>query len=67
MTLLLGIDVGTTGTKSLLLDSEKGVVAEAERPNQLHSINPGWAEEDTSEWWRNVCATTRELVEGVDV
>jgi xylulokinase len=67
MSVLLGIDVGTTGTKALLLDSEKGVVAEAERPNQLHSINPGWAEEDTDEWWTNVCATTRELVAGVDV
>jgi xylulokinase len=67
MSVLLGIDVGTTGTKALLLDSEKGVVAEAERVNQLHSINPGWAEEDTGEWWANVCATIRELVDGVEV
>ena len=67
MSVFLGIDVGTTGTKALLLDSEKGIVAEAERPNQLHSINPGWAEEDTDEWWTNVCETTRELVDGVDV
>lgn len=67
MSLLLGIDVGTTGTKALLLDSERGVIGEAERANQLHSVNPGWAEEDTAEWWVNVCATTRELVDGVEV
>ena len=36
MSLLLGIDVGTTGTKALLLDTERGVVAEAERPSTLH-------------------------------
>ena len=41
MSVLLGIDVGTTGTKSLLLDSERGVIAEAERPTQLHSLHPG--------------------------
>jgi xylulokinase len=67
MSILLGIDVGTTGTKALLFDSEVGVIAEAERPTQLHSLHPGWAEEDTAEWWANVCATTRELVEGVEV
>jgi xylulokinase len=67
MSVLLGIDVGTTGTKALLLDSEGGVLAEAERPTQLHSLHPGWAEEDTTEWWRNVCATTRELLEGSGV
>jgi xylulokinase len=62
MSALLGIDVGTTGTKALLLDAETGVIAEAERTTQLHSLHPGWAEEDTAEWWANVCATTRELV-----
>jgi xylulokinase len=67
MSVFLGIDVGTTSTKALLLDSERGIVGEAERPNQLHSIHPGWAEEDTAEWWSNVCATTRELVDGIEV
>ncbi len=67
MSLLLGIDVGTTGTKALLLDPERGVVGEAERPCTLHSIHAGWAEEDTEEWWANVRATTRELVEGADI
>jgi xylulokinase len=67
MSLLLGIDIGTTGTKALLLDTEQGVVGEAERPTQLHSVHPGWAEEDTVEWWANVCAVTRELTTGADV
>lgn len=66
MSVLLGIDVGTTGTKALLLDPERGVVAEAERPSYLHSLHAGWAEEDTGEWWANVCATTRELLDGFD-
>lgn len=67
MSVLLGIDIGTTGTKALLLDTESGVVAEAERPTQLHSLHPGWAEEDTAEWWRNVCAVTRELLESTGI
>jgi xylulokinase len=61
MSLLLGIDVGTTATKGLLLDSATGVVAEAERPARLYSPHPGWAEQDPGEWWANVCSLTREL------
>lgn len=58
MSLLLGIDIGTTATKAILFDSEEGQVAEAERPVQLVSKQPGWAEEDPAAWWdnvRNVC------------
>jgi xylulokinase len=62
VSLLLGIDIGTTATKALLLDPERGIVAEAERVAHLHSSKPGWAEEDPAEWWTNVCSLCRELV-----
>lgn len=62
MTLLLGIDVGTTATKAVLLDAERGLIAEAERPVTLHSDRPGWAEEDVEEWWANLATLARELV-----
>jgi xylulokinase len=58
---LLGIDIGTTATKAILLEPDRGPVAEAERPVQLHSPHPGWAEEDTDQWWRNVRELVREL------
>jgi xylulokinase len=56
--LLLAIDVGTTATKCLLLDADRGVIAEYERPAELSSARPGWAEEDPDAWW----ASARELV-----
>ena len=67
MSLLLGIDIGTTATKALLLDPTVGVVAEAERATRLDSPHTGWAEEDPEEWWTNVCLVTRELTSDVDV
>jgi xylulokinase len=57
----LGIDLGTTATKAVVIDSDGLVVAEAERPSELVSLHPGWAEEDTSRWWSNVCELCREL------
>lgn len=61
MSLLLGIDIGTTATKAILLDPERGLVAESERHVTLHSPHAGWAEEDVDEWWANVVSLCREL------
>jgi xylulokinase len=52
---LLGIDIGTTGTKILLIDQAGGMRADVHRPATLISPQAGWAEEDPLEWWRNVC------------
>lgn len=57
--LILGLDVGTTGTKGVLLDPDAGIVAEAEAAATLRSPQTGWAEEDPEEWWQNVATVTR--------
>jgi xylulokinase len=62
VTVLLGIDVGTTATKAILLDPDEGVVGEALRPTTLSSPYPGWAEEEVGEWWRNVASVARQLL-----
>lgn len=67
MSLLLGIDIGTTATKAILLDPSRGLVGEAERPATLHSDHPGWAEEDPAEWWSNVASLCRDLAGGRDI
>jgi xylulokinase len=61
VTRTLGIDVGTTATKAIVIDGGGDVVAEAEVPSELRSPHPAWAEEDTERWWDNVCALCRRL------
>ena len=61
---LLGIDVGTSATKAVVIDPAGEIVAQAERPADLFSRHPGWAEEDAGQWWDNVCALCRELPVG---
>ena len=53
--LLLGIDIGTTGTKVTLFDPDRGVLASLSEPSALVSSEPAWAEADTDTWWYNVC------------
>jgi xylulokinase len=53
--LVLGLDVGTTGTKAVLADPLSGVIAQASVPAGLSSPHASWAEADPAQWWRNVC------------
>jgi xylulokinase len=59
---LLGIDIGTTATKAILLHPLRGIVAEGEEPASLVSPTAGYAEADPIEWWRNVGETTRRCL-----
>lgn len=51
----LGIDVGTSGTKALLVTEDGRPVASATREYPLHQPRPGWAEQDAEDWWK-ACA-----------
>ena len=49
----LGIDVGTGGTRALLIDESGKVVSSASQDHQLFaSPKIGWAEQDPADWWR---------------
>lgn len=59
----IGIDIGTTGTKAILLEIGGGVVGTANAATTLHSEKAGVAEADPTQWLANVTATIRELLE----
>jgi xylulokinase len=63
MPVLLGIDIGTTSTIGILIDTEGRTLAKAERPAYLHSPEANWAEEDPEQWWSNSRAIIAELLE----
>jgi len=49
--LLLGVDVGTSGLKAILLDEDGRTVDEATAAYELRSPHPGWTEQDADTWW----------------
>ena len=51
MNYFMGIDVSTTGSKALLIDSSGSVVAAASSPHTLSTPRPLWSEQDPHEWW----------------
>jgi xylulokinase len=62
MAALLGIDIGTSGTKTLLVSEEGRVLAQATQDYPLSTPRPGWAEQDPEHWWQAACATIREVL-----
>lgn len=62
MSILLGLDIGTTSTIGIVMDTDCGVLATASRPSELISRHANWAEEDPDLWWSNVCAIVPTLL-----
>jgi len=51
--MFLGIDVGTGGTRALLIDPSGNVLASHSADHApIHSEHIGWAEQDPEDWWR---------------
>lgn len=51
--MLLGIDVGTGGTRAVLVGNDGRVLAsEASEHSGIRSEHIGWAEQDPEDWWR---------------
>src|ERR1700739_4872088 len=51
--MFLGIDVGTGGTRAILIDRSGRVLASHSATHAgIHSPNIGWAEQDPEDWWR---------------
>lgn len=62
MAYLLGIDIGTSGTKVIAIDEGGKLVASAAREYELFTPKPLWSEQKPSDWWEAVCACCREIV-----
>lgn len=57
----LGLDIGTSGVKAVVMDDGDRVVAEATAPLAVSRPQPLWAEQDPEDWWRAVSATLDTL------
>ena len=50
----LGLDIGTSSVKALLVDAEQRVVAEASSPLNVSRPQPLWSEQDPDDWFKGV-------------
>jgi len=65
MAYLLGIDIGTSGTKALLIDASRNgeVIASSTKTYPLYTPKPLWAEQEPEDWWQATIAAIREILD----
>ena len=58
----LGIDLGTSSSKAVVVDLDGRVVAQASADYQVRAPHQGWAETEPDDWWAAVTGCVREAV-----
>lgn len=62
-TAVMGIDIGTSGCKCILIDEKGAIISSASAEYPLYQPHPGWTEQDPSDWYCAMCKCTKQLVE----
>jgi len=62
MAYVLGIDIGTSGTKTVLFDKEGTVLASSTVEYPLYQPENGWAEQEPLDWWNAVKSTVSKVI-----
>jgi len=60
---LIGVDLGTTGTKAAIFDVSGNLIASAYEESTLHYPRPGWVEQDPNDFYAASVRTIRECLE----
>jgi xylulokinase len=65
--MLLGLDIGTTAVKAVVLDPGSGILGGASRPHDSTSPRPSWSEADPTAWLANTVAIVPEACQAAGV
>ena len=57
----LGIDLGTSSVKTVLMDADQQVLASASVALSVQRPQEGWSEQDPESWWQATCQTLEQL------
>lgn len=61
--MFLGLDIGTGGTRAVLVNSQGKLVASTSCDHApFRSPQPGWAEQDPEDWWRAAQQAIRDVI-----
>ena len=67
MSYLIGIDLGTSGTKTVLFDTSGTAIASETAEYPMYQPKNGWAEQNPRHWWDAVCRTVRAVISKSEV
>lgn len=65
--MFIGIDLGTSGVKVIVLDRKGEILATVTKPLSISRPNPLWSEQNPQEWWEATCTAMDEVAKNVDL
>ena len=66
MNYYVGIDLGTSSVKTLLLSGDGEVLSSVTKEYPLYFPNNGWSEQNPEDWYNQTVASLKELLKGID-
>ena len=62
MEYVIGVDLGTSGTKTVLFSSDGQPIASKTIEYPLYQPQNGWAEQAPEDWWHAACGSMKEVI-----
>ena len=59
---IIAIDVGTQSTRAAVVTQDGTIVGIAQILHDTDSPEPGWAQQNPDQWWRETCRATRQVL-----
>ena len=63
MAYLLGMDIGTSSTRAIIIDEDGRLIASATSDYPLITLKPGWAEQKPEDWWKASVEVIKKVIE----
>lgn len=57
----LGLDIGTSGVKAILIDAKQRIIASTTAPLKVSRPKPGWSEQAPEDWWKACGVAVRAI------
>ncbi|HYR54313.1 MAG TPA: FGGY family carbohydrate kinase, partial [Methylomirabilota bacterium] len=63
MSVLIGLDIGTSGARALAVDSAGNLLADASAEYPILTPRPGWSEQNPGDWWKAAKIAIRKVAD----
>lgn len=63
---LIGIDLGTSGTKTVLFDEDGNAIKSCTVEYPMYQPQNGWAEQEPEDWYNAAVETLKNVTEGIE-
>ncbi|MBE6835157.1 MAG: xylulokinase [Ruminococcaceae bacterium] len=66
MSFFIGIDLGTSAVKMLLINESGEILKTVSKEYPLYFPKPNWSEQNPEDWWKAVCEGLEQLTDGLN-